>query len=206
MRGATLSILGLYQFDDHILKGMQLPAGMTHDILDPELLSECAELEILYPDPDVFKTILAAWSAHRVFTWDRMYKAAQLVYDPIENYDRREDWTDSGSGNESSSDITGNSGSSQTDSYTAGYNPNALGDPPGMVKQNQENTTGSTSGSVSHSGNNSGSATHSGRVHGNIGVTTSQQMLEQELAVADKLDVYRFIIQDFKARFCIPLY
>lgn len=186
MRGATMSILGLYRWDDTILNDLQLPTGMTHDILDPELLSECAELEILYPDPDVFKTVLAAWSAHRVFTWDRMYKAANMTYNPLENYDRNESWTDSGSG----------SSTGQVDNYAAGYNPNTLGTPPGMVKQEQSNSSGS----------NSGFSNHSGRVHGNIGVTTSQQMLEQEIAVADKLDVYKFIIQDFKARFCIPLY
>ena len=166
MRGATLSILGLYQYDPNILAGMQLPTGMTHDILDPDLLSECAELEILYPDPDVFKTILAAWSAHRVISWQRMYDASLLDYNAIENYDRKEDL--------------------DMKDYSAGYNPNVLGEDPAMVQQAE--------------------TVHDNRIHGNIGVTTSQQMLAQELAISNEVDIYRFIIADFKARFCIPLY
>lgn len=185
-RGATLSILGLYQWDDHILDNMQLPTGIDRDLLVPDLLSECAELEILYPNPDTFKTILAAWSGHRKPVWQRMVDASNLTYNPIENYDRMEDWTDTGNG----------TSGGEARNYVAGYNPNATGDPPGMVKQEQNNSTAS----------NFGTATHTGRTHGNIGVTTSQQMLEQELAVADKLDIYNVIIRDFKARFCIPLY
>ena len=185
-RGATLSILGLYQFDQHILDNFQLPASVDKDILFPDLLAECAELEIIYPDPSVFKTVLKSWSGHRVKSWDRMAKAAEIQYDPLENYDRREEWTDTGSGTTNSS----------VKNYSAGYNPNNTGDPPGMVQQEQ----------ADGSGNNSGVSAHSGRVHGNIGVTTSQQMLTQELEVSDRIDIYRVIIQDFKGRFCIPLY
>ena len=206
--GATMTLLGLYNYDPSILSAanLKLPAAVHRNDLLPDLLAQAAAFELLYPEPETLKMVLRSWTTHRLPVWERIAKAAALEYDPIENYDRREEWTDSGSGMESSSDTTGNSGSSQTDSYSAGYNPNALGDPPGMVKQNQENTTGSTSGSVSHSGNNSGTATHSGRVHGNIGVTTSQQMLEQEINIASRLDVYNYIIVDVISRICIPLY
>lgn len=185
-RGATLSLLGLYQIDPNILYPMQLPAGIDKTILEPEILSECAELEILYPEPDTFKTILEAWSKHRKPVWERMVKASELEYNPIENYDRMEEWEDIGSG-----ESTG-----EAKNYVSGYNPNVAGQAPALVQQDQAD---------SHA-ENSGTSQHTGRTHGNIGVTTSQQMLEQELTVADKLDIYKFIVQDFKRRFCIPLY
>lgn len=43
-------------------------------------------------------------------------------------------------------------------------------------------------------------------ISGNIGVTTSQQMLEQELAVAPKLNVMNYIIDSFRNRFCLLVY
>lgn len=43
-------------------------------------------------------------------------------------------------------------------------------------------------------------------IHGNIGVTTSQQMLESELMIAPKLNVFDYIIDSFKKRFCILVY
>ena len=43
-------------------------------------------------------------------------------------------------------------------------------------------------------------------ISGNIGVTTSQQMLEQELLVAPKLNVYNYIMESFKNRFCLEVW
>lgn len=56
--------------------------------------------------------------------------------------------------------------------------------------------------------------THSGKdsrhidsqIHGNIGVTSSQQMLEQEIALIPKLDCIDFIADDFKTEFCLYVY
>lgn len=186
MLGATMSLLGLYDYDPTILDDMALPDGIDTDILFPDMLAECADLEILYPDADTFRTILKAWSSHRKPVWERIVTAASLEYNPIENYDRMEDWTD----------MANSTNKGTLKNYAAGYNPNVLGVDPAMVQQDQAESTGS----------NSGGATHKGRTHGNIGVTTSQQMLQQELDVAGKLDPYAYIIKDFKMRFCIPLY
>ena len=181
-----MSILGLYNWDPTILNALDLPAEIDKKILIPDLLAQLAEYEIIYPDADTVRAILESWSRHRKPVWERIVKATAAEYDPIENYDRREDWTDDGTG----------SASGSADQYSAGYNPNNQGDPPGMVKQ-ASTDTGSSSSSNVH---------HVGRIHGNIGVTTSQQMLEQELAVAGKLDPYQYIINDFKRRFCVLLF
>lgn len=63
---------------------------------------------------------------------------------------------------------------------------------------------------ASRSGNTSGSGTNElvreGNISGNIGVTTSQQMLEQELIVSAKLNVYNYIMESFKKRFCLEVF
>ena len=41
---------------------------------------------------------------------------------------------------------------------------------------------------------------------GNIGVTTSQQMLTSDIELAPKLNVFNYIIESFKNRFCIEVY
>ena len=50
------------------------------------------------------------------------------------------------------------------------------------------------------------SNSHTSRIHGNIGVTTSQQMLEQELEIAPKLNIINYIVDSFKKRFCLLVY
>ena len=42
--------------------------------------------------------------------------------------------------------------------------------------------------------------------YGNIGVTTSQEMLTQELELAKIINVIPIIIESFKDRFCLMVY
>lgn len=77
-----------------------------------------------------------------------------------------------------------------------------------------ETTAGTTSGTSSvtdvidetESETSTDRATHTGRVSGNIGVTTSQQMIESELRLRLGFNLYDIIADEFKRRFCILIY
>lgn len=168
------------------------------------------------------------WSRKELPIWDRLYSAMKIEYNPIENYDRMEDWTDGRSGNRkntvSDSTIldgqTQNSGSvTRTDSRTgdnkvSGYNDNVL------VPQSQQVETGgstdtdhtrqdvdsTTTRTGSGSEDTTETTTHKGRVHGNIGVTSSQQLMASELELVPQLNIINYIISSFKNRFCILVY
>ena len=53
--------------------------------------------------------------------------------------------------------------------------------------------------------NENSTNTHSGRIHGNVGVTTSQQMLSAEYEVA-RFNIIDQITDMFILEFCIPIY
>ena len=92
-RGATMSIMGLYNNDPTVLDLMAFPEDFTDaqkQNVKENILIECAELEFLYPAPAVAKNIIGIWSRKEVPYWDRMYKASLLEYNPIENYRRNE--------------------------------------------------------------------------------------------------------------------
>lgn len=55
-------------------------------------------------------------------------------------------------------------------------------------------------------GTSSNTSEHSGEVYGNIGVTTSQQMLEAEMTLWGKIDIYRDTAEMFVQDFCIMVY
>lgn len=57
-----------------------------------------------------------------------------------------------------------------------------------------------------HKVDDSGEVTRESHISGNIGVTTSQQMAEAEILVSAKLNVYNYIIESFKNRFCLLVY
>ena len=97
-RSVNLSPLGLYQWDDTIFDLMQIPEALDKDTLVDNLLAETAELEVLYPNPTVFKNLVGVWSNKQIDIWNRLYATTQYEYNPIENYNRYETGSNSGTG------------------------------------------------------------------------------------------------------------
>lgn len=92
-RGANLSIMGLYNNDNSIFDLMAFPDGFTNaqkQTTIENILIDCAELEVLYPNPTVMKNIIAIWSKKEKPYWNRVYQASMAEYNPIENYRRTE--------------------------------------------------------------------------------------------------------------------
>lgn len=200
-----VTIAGLYEWNDTLFDKMEFPESADRQNFIDSLLLSYGDCDPLYPDWDfMHNNAIPAWSRKWKRSIDKVYKVLNLTeYEPLENYDRHEEWTDS-------PDITRTSqttgqdvnraearqGTTTTNSGTdtatndvsafndASYSPN-------------EKTTTEYSGStkVQGSGENkntfeygkgetsreTGQNTHSGHIHGNIGVTTSQQMGLSEL-------------------------
>ena len=97
-RAVSLSPMGLYNWDTTIFDLMQIPSALDKDTLVKNLLAETAELEVLYPNPVVFKNLVGVWSAKQIDIWNRLYATTQYDYNPIENYNRYETGSDSGTG------------------------------------------------------------------------------------------------------------
>ena len=97
-RAVNLSPLGLYRWDQTIFDLMQIPEELDKDTLVDNLLAETAELEVLYPNPVVFKNLVGVWSAKQIDIWNRLYATTQYEYDPIENYNRYETGSTGGAG------------------------------------------------------------------------------------------------------------
>ena len=236
---ATMSILGLYTYDNTLFDLMCWPNEFTQDDKQAtinNILMEGAELEILYPDVPFMKSAIAAWSYKEKPVWQRIHTASLLEYNPIENYRRNEtesietSKTEQHSGNDTTSHTgTESSTSSNTNTTTGsdsgtidhkvtGYDSNTL------VQQSQDSTTGTSSSQDTQSGNSAvthntqDQLTHGEQIqhtgddartllaYGNIGVTTSQEMLEQEMNIAPKLNTISAIVDSFIKRFCILVY
>lgn len=185
---ANLSIMGLYYEDPTILDPMapQLPKDddnaplLDFNVLRSNILVECAEIEIVYPEPDTFKIALEAWSYTREHEWQRMYDALMEDYNALHNYDRHEQI-----------DRTYTPGAGYSDTLSnPGYNSGT------MV----------TAGETTHTPDGESDIDSvTNHMYGNIGVTTSAQMLLGELE-ARKTDIYKIITDEFRKRFCLLIY
>lgn len=179
----NLSILGLYQYDGSIFDGFTPPTGVDKDLCVNSILTECAELSLVYTDPETFKTLVSLWSSRNNRTWEKLQATTQLEYNPIHNYDRTEEWTD----NETGSATANGENVEQVQGFNSG---------------NFEDRGKNSSNSSANSTRNN---TRTGRAFGNIGVTTTQEMLEAERKTV-RFNVVDEIVSDFKKQFCIMVY
>lgn len=233
---ALLTVMGLYNYDNTIFDNLMLPDGVDKPTLIDNIVLETAELECIYPTPVFLKTAIGLWSNVQFLTWDRVYDAMNLDYNPIENYDRQETETTTGTRAHSGKDTTVRSGTvSETGSTTgstqgtasesgtttnkiAGFDSTTLVDHDSSTGSNTRQASDSSTGSSTRSGTDSStqelthgeqiadSGSRTSRIHGNIGVTTSQQMLQSELDIAPNLNIYQYITADFRKRFCVEIY
>ncbi len=98
MREATVSLLGLYNYDSSVLDLLVIPEALDRNNLISNLLAETAELEILYSNPTVMKNLIGVWSLKELPIWQKLYNTTILEYNPIENYDRHEQESTTGTG------------------------------------------------------------------------------------------------------------
>ena len=180
-RGAFISIMSLYRWDPTIFDDMTIPTGITKQDLVDKLVTDCAELEILYPDPSMMKASLKTWSAAHLHSWDIEYQALNKAgYDPFTDYDRNEEYT---------SNYTDYPAATTTTSQRA-FNEATLQD---VAKITQGGTLG-------------GWNSHTLHQYGNSALGTNQDIIRKELAIRIEYNIIDLIIADFKKDFCLCVY
>lgn len=192
---ATMSILGLYYLDPTIFDNIAFPDELNRDLLIDNILAECAELEIIYPDPDYMKRCIALWSLKELPNWQKLYNTTQFMYNPIWNVDASITETET---RDLKNQFTNNeSGNNTAINSQKGYNDNEF---VGAGKDDLISSIGRDGTS-----NDTGSITRETKRGGNIGVTSTQSLIQEEREV-DKFNIYDFITDSFKRRFCILVY
>ena len=178
-----------------IFEDIALPDGIDRTTLIERIMIRCGEFSVMHTNINYMHHQIINFFECHFWTFDRWIKAINTEYDPLENYDRYEEYSGNGSSEGSSSSTGSDSG---TDTLTkAAFNSSTY-------EPYEKNTT---SGSSSMSGSNDGSYEdeHTIHTHGNIGVTTSQQMLQSEIDVS-RFNIYMEIAELFAEEFCIMVY
>lgn len=212
-----------------------LPEGIDKGSLTDNIVLEGGDFEVLYADPYMFRAAVGTWSSKHYRTFEKWVAALNIEYNPLENYDRMEDYTDTSNKGEkttagntrtlnhedketintedketiNTSDDTENTVSA-FDSGTYQPSNKSEVDHSGTDTMNHTGTdTFNHTGTIKDEGSGSltsnGKEVHSGRIHGNIGVTTSQQMLQSELDIA-RFNLIQQITDLFLTEFTLMIY
>lgn len=199
MATAKLTLIGLYNWDNHLFDDLTLPAGIDKDTLVDNILIRSGDFESLYCDADFVKAAIGVWSRKWSRTFEKWVKALSLTYDPISNYDRHEEWETDDQGSQNSRSHDTNSTSNTLDTKVSAYNDNSL------VPDGQSTSSAGATSTTTLDGNHANLERRKGRAWGNIGVTTSQQMLQAELDLAS-WNLYEHITDIFLSEFIVPVF
>lgn len=203
----------LVDYDNTILDGAGLvPAGIDPDILKSEIMLQCGLLQPLYPEPETMKAAIKQWFSARKWTFVHLLNIIAAEYSPIENTDRYDqttrvidrDTTDQGRNTRDTESTVNTSGEST--GQVSAFNSDT------WQNSDKNNSTGQTSGTEDVTGteNRSGTEdvteTFTQHLHGNIGVTTNQEMINQELALLADFNIYTWIAMNLRDSLFLEVY
>lgn len=212
-------IVAILEFDPTIFDDLIFPEGVDKQIFVDSLVQTCGHTPLLHPDPGYLHYYIPAWGKRTYKIWKKLAATLDLEYNPIENYDRNSTYTDTT--DRSLNRTTSNSSKSHGTNGSTGRSTNTSEDKVSADNSSeyQPDRTSTASGTTSDqlimdsNGSDSGkmtdaekvSHTYTERTHGNIGVTTSQQMIQSERELV-RYDFYMEIVNSFKREFCLLIY
>lgn len=180
---STLSILALYNAEPSLFDDMKLPEALDRETVINGILMKSSELEVLYPDPEYMKNAIRIWSSYRITVWQSLYDTTQYDYNPIWNKD-----------------------GIITETENRDTSSNASGEGTQAVKAfNESNWADHTKTNSGASSTGKEAITRERREQGNIGVTTTQQMIREERDISE-FNTIEYIIDDFQNEFCVMIY
>lgn len=217
MSSATQTLLGLYQIglqrNQNFFDHLTFPEGIDHDLAVTNILHQAGDFEVIYPSLDFMCDGCEMFSRKWQRTFEKWLAVMNTSYEPLENYNRLEAWSDSFSESESlsSSESSSTSTSDETsnsatvDNDISAFNANTL----------QNDTSAATTAETAAKSLNKSEhdfkqshdtenlSHHEGNVHGNIGVMTTQAMFKEEWELQN-LNLYDEIYRLFAREFLIP--
>lgn len=227
---------------------MVLPEGMSLDIMRDTMVFEYGDSDVVYSNPRIFEYYNGLWFRRNQYIIEGLWKTTAFSYDPIENYNRYEDYEETNDDtenttrkdtkidntsdnflrnlkdnlvsnnieNESENTSSDTDLSSSAENMVSPYNATTYVEESKTTSTSDTTTTGTrerkdtinknddrsvedtTSRAINQnenydSTNNFDSDRHkvySLHAHGNIGVTTTQEMIKQEREIV-QFDVYK---------------
>lgn len=220
---ATVDLIGMYKYDSTVLDLMQIPEALDRQTLIDNLLMESAERELLYNNVGFLKQAIGTWSAKNITVWNELYATTQYEYNPIWNKDGHilDTETRDLAGSDHTTDNTDRVDNLE-DKETRDLDDDVTHSVYGFNSSTaapESKDIGNYNGTdtYAHTGRqdidrtfdkattDTGTITHERTEQGNIGLTSTQQLIKEQREVVE-LNLMDVIIKDFIQRFCIGVY
>lgn len=223
-----LTLIGLYNYDSTLFDNLTLPSNYDKDTFINALLLEHGEKCVLYSNPTFLKSAIASWGNKWALELERIYDALSAEYDPIYNYDRYEFYKDTDDTDRTITDkpdysntqtndydvVTEQNTNSTNEHQTSAYNSSSYEPTSKDILNNGKSTTsndGTITNKVTGTTQNiddklDRTFTHNAHLYGNIGVTTSAQMVTEIVQQRMKYNLYECATRLFANELLIGIF
>ena len=193
----------LFEYDHYLDGGLfrdaVFPDNIDRQLVIDTIIINCGEYEPLYKNADFMQEATRVWSEKWQHAFERWALALSEDYNPLHNYDRYEEIHEEHD-NESSNKVDASTSTDDVNTNTrSAYNSDDY------EPHDQSSLKGSGTSKSDGTGTDKGKFDRSAHLYGNIGVTTSAQMLEGELEVR-KNNLYNMIAECYAAELCLLVY
>lgn len=205
----------MYNWDNSLLS--QIGQGISNLInpiqLQNYILYRYGDYGVIITDVDFFKLSINNWCQINTEKWKNLFETTQYDYNPIHNYDRIEEvsetinTTDNTTTEKNSTNTTQSSAnqSGNTQTSKAAFNATVSATmQPVENSQNSHELSGNTSDTLNDKTTSdtigSNNRTLNTKIAGNVGVTTTQEMIQAERDIL-QYNLYTVIADEFRDAF-----
>lgn len=202
----------MYNWDNSLLS--QIGQGVSEQInptlLQNYILYRYGDYGVITTDVDFLKLSINNWCMINTEKWQNLFATTQYDYNPIYNYDRSEEVTETintsdnttteKNGTNTNTNSSNQSGTGQTSKAAFNAVTSATMQPVENSQNNQEisgNSSDTYNDKTTYENTGSNTRTLNTKTQGNIGVTTTQEMIQAERDIL-QYNLYTVIADEFR--------
>lgn len=211
-----ITLYGWLQYDNTLFDNIRLPDGLKRELLVNEIIKRSGDLFTYYQVPTMLKTNITNWFETQFENFDQITRSLLVKYEPLDNYDRTEihktKHTNSGmdkSTTELGSSATNTHTGEQGEEHEVSAFDTADYSPANRNTQSFNDTVTTTNAGSDVAKTEYGHIVETEdelKVFGNIGVTPNSRVLDEEVVLRMKFNVYEIIAKMFESEFLVQIY
>lgn len=197
---SAINFFDILKLKPNFFDDAEIDERLDKDEIKMAVLERCGTLLPLYTNSEMFKSFSDSFFKQRKSIISKLIDTTEFDYNPIDNYNRTEEVSRDYSGKNENHTETDTSTTRNTtqESNVAPFDSNEY-----LPKDKVTgNITDIDNSGINGSATNTIIETTTTHTHGNIGVTSTQQMIEAERKVS-KFNIYTWIAIEFEQHFFI---
>lgn len=190
-----MTLRDAYNYDNTIFNPLDaLPEGLEPATAKTHIVARGGGRYVAAFSIDILRLLIKDCVATKLYDWERMLAALRAEYSPVENVMEHTEFTDTETttNDGKSNNVSTSSSNGTSTAAAAAYDSGTMKDTGKQVDTAALNGTNDTT----VNNKTTREFVHTQDRHGNIGVTSNQQMITQEMIMRKAYNIYDIIADD----------